>query len=117
MSALITLILSLLQALVPAIVERAQDTAEDGDRAADLGAKLRAQIKAAWSPSGTILLLLMLTGCFTRTIYVPDGTPVRLRETVKGARVWVLDKDGTPVEGKLDIPEGWYALPIKDDTK
>ncbi|HOI56121.1 MAG TPA: hypothetical protein PLP01_12785 [Phycisphaerae bacterium] len=63
-----------------------------------------------------LLPILLLTGCgggapFTRTIYVPDGTPVRLRETVKDAKVWVKDADGKPVAGKMDLPEGWYALP------
>jgi hypothetical protein len=25
--------------------------------------------------------------------------------------VWVLDKDGKAVPGKVNIPTGWYALP------
>ena len=63
-----------------------------------------------------LLPILLLTGCgggtlFTRTIYVPHGTPVRLRETVKDAKVWVKDGDGQSVEGRMDLPEGWYALP------
>jgi len=58
-----------------------------------------------------LLPILLLTGCgggtlFTRTIYVPHGTPVRLRETVKDAKVWVKDADGKPVAGKMDLPEG-----------
>lgn len=57
------------------------------------------------------LLPLLLGGCWTRTIYVPHGEPVRLRQTIRGARVWVLDADGKPVAGKMDLPEGWYALP------
>jgi len=66
-----------------------------------------------------LLPILLLTGCgggapFTRTIYVPDGTPVRLRETVKDAKVWGKDADGKPVAGKMDLPEGWYALPVDD---
>ena len=67
-----------------------------------------------------LLPILLLTGCsggapFTRTIYVPDGTPVRLRETVKDAKVWVKDADGKPIAGKMDLPEGWYALPVDDE--
>jgi hypothetical protein len=66
-----------------------------------------------------LLPVLVLTGCgggapFTRTIYVPHGAPVRLRETVQGVKVWVKDADGTPVAGKMDLPEGWYALPVDD---
>jgi len=61
-----------------------------------------------------ILLLTSGAGC-VRTIYVPHGTPVRLRQTVKNAKVWVKDADGKPVAGKMDIPNGWYALPLEED--
>ena len=61
-----------------------------------------------------ILLLTSGAGCI-RTIYVPHGTPVRLRQTVKNAKVWVKDADGKPVAGKMDIPNGWYALPLEDE--
>ena len=60
------------------------------------------------------LLPILLAGC-TRTIYVPHGTPVRLRETVKDVKVWVKDPDGEPVAGQMDIYEGWYALPLEED--
>ena len=67
-----------------------------------------------------LIPILLLTGCgsgslFTRTIYIPHGTPVRLRETVQDAKVWVKDADGEPVAGKMDLPEGWYALPLEDE--
>ena len=61
-----------------------------------------------------LLPILFLTGC-VRTIYVPHGTPVRLRETVKDVRVWVKDADGEPVAGRMDLYEGWYALPLADE--
>jgi len=64
-----------------------------------------------------IALVIGLTGCGVRTIYVPHGTPVRLRETVRGVKVWVKDADGTPRAGKMDMPEGWYCLPVDvEDT-
>jgi len=63
-----------------------------------------------------LLPILLLAGC-VRTIYVPHGTPVRLRETVKDVKVWVKDAGGEPVAGKMDIPEGWYALPVDDDLR
>jgi len=63
-----------------------------------------------------ILLLTSGAGC-VRTIYVPHGTPVRLRETVHNAKVWVKDADGKPVAGRMDVPEGWYALPMPDEDK
>ena len=61
-----------------------------------------------------LIPILLLTGC-VRTIYVPHGTPVRLRETVKDVKVWVKDSGGEPVAGKMDLPEGWYALPLDDE--
>ena len=64
-----------------------------------------------------LLPILLLTGCGVRTIYVPHGTPVRLRETVKSAKVWVLDADGKPVAGKMDLPEGWYCLSVPPDEQ
>ena len=63
-----------------------------------------------------LLPILLLTGC-VRTIYVPHGTPVRLRETVKNAKVWVKDTDGAPVAGRMDIPNGWYALPMPEEDE
>lgn len=65
-------------------------------------------------PIPFLLPILLLAGC-TRTIYVPHGTPVRLRETVRDAKVWVKDADGQPVAGRMDIHEGWYALPVDGD--
>jgi len=61
-----------------------------------------------------LLPILLLAGC-ARTIYVPHGTPVRLRETVKDVKVWVKDVDGEPVAGQMDLYEGWYALPLEED--
>lgn len=46
-----------------------------------------------------------------RTVYVPDGSPVRIRETIKHAPVWVMDENGVWIPGSVDIPEGWFALP------
>jgi len=62
-----------------------------------------------------LLPILLLPGCGVRTIYVPHGTPVRLRETVEDVKVWVKDADGEPVPGRMDLPEGWYALPMPEE--
>jgi hypothetical protein len=56
------------------------------------------------------LAIFCLAGCFVRTIYVPDGKAVRLRQTIRNAKVWVIDADGQPVAGTMDLPEGWYCL-------
>ena len=61
-----------------------------------------------------LLPILLLAGCAVRTVYVPHGTPVRLRETIHNAKVWVKDADGKPVAGRMDLPEGWFCLPVDD---
>jgi len=61
-----------------------------------------------------LLPILLLAGC-VRTIYVPHGTPVRLRETVKDVKVWVKDSGGELVAGRMDLPEGWYAVELDDE--
>ena len=58
--------------------------------------------------------ILLLAGCAVRTVYVPHGTPVRLRETIRNASVWVKDADGQTVAGRMDLPEGWFCLPVDD---
>ncbi len=49
-------------------------------------------------------------GC-VRAILVPPGQPVRLRETIPDAKVWVADETGQEVETTVDLPAGWYCLP------
>ena len=66
---------------------------------------------------GWIILIICITGCWTRTIYVPAGEPVRLRETIRNVNVWVLDENGKPVAGRMDLPEGWYCLPIDEEAE
>jgi hypothetical protein len=111
MSALVTLLTAILRVLIPALVQESKDTAQDVAPATELKRILHARVKQSWGAAAVVLCLFFLSGCFTRTIYVPDGTPVRLRETIDDAKVWVLDNDGKPVPGKLTLPEGWYVLP------
>ena len=116
-AALVPVIVALIKALLPAIVEGRKPTPEDGAPDTATRDKLRDQLRSAgWC----ILLCMMvfLVGCGgTRTIYVPHGTPVRLRKTIPDAEVWVKDKDGTPVKGNLDLEEGWYCLSIEDEDE
>ena len=63
-----------------------------------------------------ICILIVGAGCFTRTVYVPAGQPVRLRQTVRSVKVWVIDKDGKPVPSVKDLQEGGYYSPtLKSD--
>jgi hypothetical protein len=110
---LVAILEAILRALLPALIKASQPTAEDSRPQPQLRERLRAKVRQAGWPAA-VLVLLMVTGCQPRTIYVPAGEPVRLRETVKDAKVWVLDKDGKPVAGKMDLPSGWYAVPVED---
>jgi hypothetical protein len=68
------------------------------------------------SPKLPLVALLMLGGMLgcNRTVYVPDGSVVRLRETVKGVDVWV-DTDSGWVAGNIDLQEGWYCSPLTEE--
>jgi uncharacterized lipoprotein YajG len=61
-----------------------------------------------------LITILILAGCATNTVYVPDGKAVRLRAPVKNAKIWAMDKDGNPVAGKMTLPAGWYVLPLEE---
>ena len=115
LEALRPVLVLLLGVLLELFRQRAQPTSEDGDPDRETRDKLRAKVRKHWLIALALLLPLAAMGCGVRTIYVPHGTPVRLRETVKDAKVWVKDADGEPVAGKMDIPEGWYALPMPED--
>jgi hypothetical protein len=121
MNALITFLLALLRAFLPVIVQSSKDRSEDGDANIELRERLRKRVRDTWGKAARLSLLAIclvsLSGCFTRVIYVPDGTPVRLRESIKKAKVWVLDKNGQPVASEMDLPEGWFVLPPKPEKK
>jgi len=107
-----------LRALLPVLAERWRDTQEDAMRRPELRERLRRRVWETWVKASLVLsLALFLTGCATRTVYVPYGEPVRLRETIHDAKVWVLDESGQPTAGHMDLPEGWYCLPVPDDDE
>lgn len=88
--------------------------AEDGEPVGSREEKLREKIKKDTKlPIWIFLTLLLAAGCTTKTVYVPDGKAVQLRQRVKNCKVWVWDKDGKRVAGKMTLPEGWYALPFE----
>lgn len=109
---IIELIVSILKAFVPAIGEASKDTYTIAvEESEGLEKRLRASVKATW---GALLIsCLLLTGCFERTVYIPDGTPVKLRETVKSVKIWVKTKDGQTIATEMDLQEGWFVLPDK----
>lgn len=67
-------------------------------------------LKAAFT---AVLLITALASCarVKTVIFISDGDPVRLREPIKSAPVWVAGDGGVWVPGLIDIPAGWYCLP------
>lgn len=113
MKALIAILVAVLQVLLPALFKAAKPTAEDSAAQPELRKRLRSRVRQTWVVM--VFLAVFVTGCGTRTIHVPDGEPVRLRETIREAKVWVMGADGKPVAGQMDLPEGWYCLPVPDE--
>jgi len=88
--ALVAILDVLLRALLPILFERSKPTAEDSRRNTQLRDSLRRRVRQSWGKGGLacvcLAVILLLPGCGIRTVYVPSGEPVRLRETVKRAR-------------------------------
>ena len=106
---------AIVRAFVPALVKEVKDgmadTCEDSRPDAALTERLQDRIRQTWNGAALgLAVCLFLSGCGVKTVYVPDGTPVRIREEVKGVKVWVMDADGKPRPSAMDIPAGWYAL-------
>ena len=112
MAIIIQIIVAVLQAVLPAMINR-KDTFEDAKKQISLKKRLNEKIDNSWGKVAVPLILacLLLGGCTNKIIYVADGEPVKIRETIEDAKVWTLDSSGTPVAGKMDIPAGWFALP------
>jgi hypothetical protein len=51
-----------------------------------------------------------------RTVYVPHGDAVKLRETIKNVKVWIKTTEGGIIPGEMDLPEGWYCLPLEGES-
>ncbi len=63
-----------------------------------------------------LIVLIFLTGCI-KTVYVPYGQAVRLRETIEKAKVWVVTDEGEKVPGTMPLLEGWYCLSLEDEEE
>jgi len=108
MIAIVTFVLGLLKVLLPLLLVEGRDSAEESRRRPELRKRLLGRVRETGLV--VVVLALVLSGC-GRVVYVPWGEPVRLAETVRGVSVWSVDANGTSVLGKIDLPEGWYALP------
>ena len=109
MSIVLAIVEIVIRALLPALLSGATPAVQDGARQSLLRKALQDRVRDVWGP--LVLVMLLTAGC-NRTIYVQPGEPVRIRETIKNAKVWVMDKEGQPTPGVMDIPAGWFALPV-----
>lgn len=67
-------------------------------------------------PKAPLVAILLLTGAMgcNRTVYVPEGAALRLREDTAKRKVWIETDEGW-IAGKIVIPEGYYCLPLSDE--
>ena len=114
MQIILTVILAIVKNLVPVLIKNGQ-AREDAQRRPELRARLRKKLRSYKRGRGLAIVWLTLifffAGCGDRVVYVPYGEPTQLAETVRKVQVWTVDADGKPIRGKMDLPEGWYALP------
>ena len=110
---LVQLILGLIKLFIPVIKESFEDTNTTAvEESEGLTKRLNNSIRNHWGKTLVLAFLsLTLFSCGTRTVYVPDGTPVKFAETLKNVKVWVKTKDGKIKKQTMDIPEGWFAVP------
>ena len=100
----------ILKSLAGAIVQAAPDTTEVAKPDMQVKKAMENKIKAALKIATSSILILMLAGgCFTKTVYVEAGTPVKLRQSVPNVLVWIPDSKGKLTAGEVTIPEGWWA--------
>ncbi len=121
MNVLLSILAYVLRAVLPALIqwwsERSVPTAEVSAPNPAKASFREAIMNSRWGKVPVVVLLcgtLLFAGCAAgvRTVYVPDGEPVKLAADIPNADVWVLDKSGIPVRGRLTLHEGWYAAPV-----
>ena len=116
MKTLISIIIIILKALLPAMIDHSQPQHKDVDAQPKLKNKLKQKVRRLWAFALIFSLALFSSGCVkTVAIYVPDGEPVRLREPIKNAKVWVM-VDGQMQATIMTIPDGWYCLPVGEEN-
>lgn len=114
MDFLVKLIVGILKFVLPAIMKKSKAGYIEASPQKEVKKSFQDNVRKHWGITTALFCMFMLTGCFDKTIYVPDGTPVKLRETIKNAKVWIMTKDG-PVAREMDLPEGWFAAPVNLD--
>ena len=115
---------AVLQAFFPAIFteikKEFRDKAEDAMPQPELKSRLRRRLREKWrgaAIAGALALVCIVgSGCGSRVVFVPEGEPVRLREAIPGAKVWVMGADGMPIAATCRLEPGWYVLSDASDS-
>jgi cadmium resistance protein CadD (predicted permease) len=112
-----TILIAILTFLASMVKRAATPKTGEAKKRSDIkqagASKLQKQTKSVIIWAIALYLLMSAGGC-NRTVYVPDSAAVRLRETVKRVDVWIW-VDGAWEAGRMDLPEGWYVMPLTDD--
>ena len=109
---------AIVRAILPALFDEAKrslrDTAEDVMPQPELKARLHKRIREHWRGAIMTMLLTLVclagSGCGSRAFFVQGQDPVRLREAIPRAKVWVMGADGKPVAAVLRLEPGLYIL-------
>ena len=64
-------------------------------------------IQSAW----VALALVCANGCASRTIFVPEESPMRVGPQSRLRVYHRIDGTWTLSENRIEIPEGWYLVP------
>jgi hypothetical protein len=120
-----TLFGAVLRAFFPAMFDEVKkafrNTAEDAMQQPELRSRLQRRIRDKWRDvvivGAMAFVCLAGSGCGTRVVFIPEGEPVRLREPIPKAKVWVMGADGAPVATTHRLESGWYVLSDVDETK
>ena len=72
-----------------------------------------------WIGIGFVVLALgLMSGCGSRTVFIPEDSPIRIGPRAK-MRVYTLQKgEWTLSSNEVSLPEGWYCVPpsfVKED--
>lgn len=107
-----------LRAVLPAFFRQKNNDVIVAESDPEFRKRLRQKISKTWMSAVLFSVFILLSGCSiplqsNRTVYVPHGEAVRLRETLPEVKVWVMTPAG-PVEGVLDLMEGWYCMSLED---
>lgn len=59
------------------------------------------------------LALACANGCSTRTVFVPDESPMRLGPSARARVYHRLNGEWVLSENTIPLPEGWYIVPSR----